>query len=63
MDEVEEFLDSLNQKIRKKIVYNMRKAQVANDSQLFKKLNNHVWEFRTLHKQNVLPAFRILGQI
>ena len=39
LDEVDKFLDGLNEKARKKIIYNIRKAQVVNDNELFKKLN------------------------
>ncbi|MFS4415762.1 type II toxin-antitoxin system RelE/ParE family toxin [Maribacter sp. 2307ULW6-5] len=51
MDEVDDFLNGLDDKARKKIIYNIRKAQVVNDSELFKKLNANVWEFRTLHSK------------
>jgi phage-related protein len=57
MDEVDEFLNELNEKARKKIIYNMRKAQVINDSELFKKLNDNVWEFRTLHNKTYYRLF------
>lgn len=57
MDEVDEFLNELNEKARKKIIYNMRKAQVVNDSKLFKKLNDNVWEFRTLHNKTYYRLF------
>lgn len=57
MDEVDEFLKGLKEKARKKIIYNMRKAQVVNDSELFKKLNDNVWEFRTLHNKTYYRLF------
>ena len=57
MDEVDDFLNGLNDKARKKIIYNMRKAQVVNDSELFKKLNDNVWEFRTLHNKTHYRLF------
>ena len=44
-----EFLENLDEKIRDKIYYNIRKSQVVNDNELFKKLNELVWEFRTLY--------------
>jgi len=58
LEEVNEFLNGLNEKAREKIIYNMLKAQVVSDNELFKKLNNNVWEFRTLHnktKYRLLP--------
>ena len=57
LDEVDDFLNRLNEKARKKIIYNMRKAQVVNDSELFKKLNDNVWEFRTLHNKTYYRLF------
>jgi len=44
-----EFLENLDEKVRDKIYYNIRKSQVVNDNELFKKLNELVWEFRTLY--------------
>jgi phage-related protein len=49
LDEASEFLDQIEEKAREKIIYNIRKSQVINDSDLFKKLNSEIWEFRTLH--------------
>ncbi len=43
-----EFMNSLNYKTRKKIYYNARKSQIVNDPELFKKLTEYIWEFRTL---------------
>jgi hypothetical protein len=42
LEEVNEFLNGLNEKAREKIIYNMLKAQVVSDNELFKKLNNNV---------------------
>ena len=50
LDEAFEFLNSLERKHYKKILYNIRKAQVENDPELFKRLNNDIWEFRTLYQ-------------
>lgn len=51
LDEVDEFLSRLDPNARKKIIYNMRKAQILNDKELFSKLNTNIWEFRTLHSK------------
>lgn len=51
LDEVDEFLNGLDPKARKKIIYNMWKAQVVNDKELFSKLSNNIWGFRTLHSK------------
>jgi phage-related protein len=44
-----DFLESLDEKTRRKIYYNARKAQIVNDPELFKKLTEYIWEFRTLY--------------
>jgi hypothetical protein len=43
-----DFINKLDQKTREKIYYNIKKAQFINDNELFKKLNDTIWEFRTL---------------
>ncbi len=48
LDEAFEFLNSINQKHYEKILYNFRKAQTQHDPELFKKLKDEIWEFRTL---------------
>ena len=45
LDEAFEFLKGLDRKHYEKI-----KAQTGNDPELFKKLNNEIWEFRTLYQ-------------
>lgn len=50
LEEAFEFLSSLERKHSEKILYNIRKAQVENDPELFKKLNEDIWEFRTLYQ-------------
>ena len=47
LDEAKEFLDGLDEKARDKIVYNIWKARSTNDKELFKKLQDEIWEFRT----------------
>lgn len=51
LNEAAEFLDQIEEKAREKIIYNIRKAQVINDTELFKKLNSEIWEFRTIYKK------------
>ena len=48
LDEAFRFLQSLERKHYEKILYNIRKTQVEIDPELFKKLNDEIWEFRTL---------------
>jgi phage-related protein len=50
LDEVRDFLRSLDDKHHEKILYNIRKTQVENDPELFKKLTDDIWEFRTLYE-------------
>jgi len=57
LDEAVEFLNELNEKAREKIYYNLKKAQISNDNTLFKKLNNEIWEFRTLYKRTQYRLF------
>lgn len=58
-EEVYQFLDSLDEKARDKILFNIDKAKVKDDNKLFKKLSSEIWEFRTLFskKQYRLFAF------
>nr|WP_299207138.1 type II toxin-antitoxin system RelE/ParE family toxin [uncultured Brumimicrobium sp.] len=51
------FLEELNDKARSKIYYNIRKAQHVNDKELFKKLNDNIWEFRTLYNSKSYRLF------
>ena len=57
LEDANEFLNGLNEKARDKIIYNIRKSQVVNDNKLFKKLNENVWEFRTLHNKTKYRLF------
>jgi mRNA-degrading endonuclease RelE of RelBE toxin-antitoxin system len=51
------FLDKLDDKTREKIYYNVRKSQFVNDKELFKKLNEFIWEFRTLYNGKAYRLF------
>ena len=55
--EAVEFMDSLDAKTRDKIYYNIRKAQSTYDTEIFKKLNNNIWEFRTLYNGKAYRLF------
>lgn len=59
LEEVDKFLESLDEKTKKKVIFNIRIAEQTNDPELFKKLNEYIWEFRTkyLGKQIRLLAF------
>lgn len=45
-----EFLKSLEIKHSNKILFNLRKVQQKNDPELFKKLIEEIWDFRTLYQ-------------
>ena len=57
LEEAKVFLDKLDEKARDKIIYNIRKAQVSNDKELFKKLSGEIWEFRTLFNKTYYRLF------
>ncbi|MCD6010702.1 MAG: type toxin-antitoxin system RelE/ParE family toxin [Flavipsychrobacter sp.] len=50
-------MELLNSKAREKIYYNLKKAQFVNDDELFKKLNDNIWEFRTLYNHTAYRLF------
>jgi phage-related protein len=50
LDEAFEFLSGLERKHYEKILYIIRKSQVELDPELFKKLSDDIWEFRTLYQ-------------
>ncbi|MBC8344377.1 MAG: type II toxin-antitoxin system RelE/ParE family toxin [Bacteroidetes bacterium] len=54
-----EFLDTLEDNTRRKVLFNIWKSREVNNPELFKKLDGDIWEFRTkyLNKQIRLLAF------
>ena len=46
LEEADKFIASLDKKIIAKILYNVDLAEKNNDSRLFKKLSDDIWEFR-----------------
>ena len=59
LDPATEFLDKLDEKSRLKVLFNIWKSREVNDPELFKKVNDEIWEFRTkyLTKQIRILAF------
>lgn len=53
-----EFLENLSPKIRDKVLYNIKKAQYMHDNELFKKVSDNIWEFRT---QYLGMAYRLFA--
>ena len=63
LPEAVEFLESLDDKTREKIYYNIKKAQVVTDKELFKKLTDFIWEFRTLYNNKAYRLFSFWDKI
>jgi phage-related protein len=57
MEDAREFLAGLDEKTRNKIIYNIDKSAHLNDRELFKKLKDEIWEFRTLYKKTHYRLF------
>lgn len=57
LDEAKEFLDGLDEKTRNKIIYNVWKSRSSNNNELFKKLQDEIWEFRTLYNKSYYRLF------
>ena len=57
LEEANVFLDSLDNKSREKILYNIWKSRSVNDSELFSKLEGEIWEFRTLYNKKYYRLF------
>jgi len=58
LEEVWDLFDTLDGKVKDKIIYNIEKSKYVNDPQLFKKLETDIWEFRTKYLN---LHFRILA--
>ena len=63
LPEAVEFLDNLEDKAREKIYYNIKKAQFVNDKELFKKISEFIWEFRTLYNSKAYRLFSFWDKI
>lgn len=51
LKEVWDFLDTLPEKAKEKIFYNIDKSKYVNNSEIFKKLDEDIWEFRTMYNK------------
>jgi len=63
LPEAIEFIENLDDKTREKIFYNMKKSQSINDNEIFKKLNEFIWEFRTLYNSKSYRLFSFWDNI
>jgi len=57
LTEAREFLLGLDEKSRDKIIFNIDKAKIKTDNELFKKLKGEIWEFRTLFNKTYYRIF------
>ena len=57
LEEAKQFLDSLDEKSREKIMFNIWKARSSQDKELFKKLDHEIWEFRTIYNKTAYRLF------
>lgn len=51
LGEVWDLLDTIEEKAKEKILYNIDKSKYGNDPVLFKKLDDDIWEFRTKYSK------------
>lgn len=57
LEKAKSFLESIDQKSRKKVLFNIWKSRATNDPELFKKLTGEIWEFRTLYSGKHIRLF------
>ncbi len=57
MDEAWSFIQSLDEKIKAKVTFNIEKSREINDPELFKKSNKNIWEFRTKYANRQVRLF------
>ena len=57
LNDAREFLKKLDEKSRDKIIFNIDKAKHKTDKELFKKLKQEIWEFRTLYNKTTYRIF------
>ncbi|MDP1621383.1 MAG: type II toxin-antitoxin system RelE/ParE family toxin [Bacteroidales bacterium] len=50
-------MNSLDEKARGKVIYNIQKARFSNDKELFKKLKDEIWGFRALFNRTHYRLF------
>jgi len=57
LGEVWDLLDTIDEKSKDKIFYNIDKSKYVNDPELFKKLDDLIWEFRTKYRKAYYRLF------
>ena len=62
LGEVWDLLNTLEEKARVKILYNLDKSKYVNDPKLLKKLDADIWEFRTKYRSLQYKLFSSLDK-
>lgn len=57
LEDAKIFLDQLDERARAKIIYNIWKSRSLTDKNLFKKLQDNIWEFRTKFNKSYYRLF------
>ena len=57
LTEARGFLLKLDIKSRDKVIFNIDRAKIKSDNELFKKLKGEIWEFRTLFSKTHYRIF------
>jgi len=57
LQETKDFLDGMNKKTRKKVMFNIWKCKTIKDKELFKHLRGEIWEFRTFFNKEYIRLF------
>jgi phage-related protein len=57
LEQAKTFIDKLENKTRKKVIFNIWKSREVNDPELFKKLTETIWEFRTKYQKKQIRLF------
>ena len=57
LQESRDFLQKLDRKTRKKVMYNIWKVKTINDKNLFEHLQGEIYEFRTLYSKKYIRLF------
>jgi len=63
LPEAVDFIENLDDKTREKIFFNIKKVQFLNDGELFKKLNEFIWEFRTFFNSKSYRLFSFWDKV
>jgi len=57
LQESRDFLQNMDKKTRKKVMYNIWKVKTINDKNLFEHLQGEIYEFRTLFNKKYIRLF------